>query len=90
MPGMTGAELAQKVAAKRADLPIVLASGYAELPTGEGAEFVRLAKPYGQKQLAGAIERVFKAASVRGEVAAAPETKRSSPHARSARQVQKS
>jgi PAS domain S-box-containing protein len=60
MPGMTGAQLAKKVAAERADLPIVLASGYAELPAGEGAELVRLAKPFGQKQLAEAIERAFR------------------------------
>jgi PAS domain S-box-containing protein len=65
MPGMTGAELARRVAAERRALPIVLASGYAELPSGEGAEFVRLAKPFGQKQLADAIERVLKAASAR-------------------------
>jgi CheY-like chemotaxis protein len=90
MPGMTGAELAQKVAAERADLPIVLASGYAELPTGEGAEFIRLAKPFGQKQLVDAIERVFKAASVRDETAAAPKTGRSPPRARSARQAPES
>jgi hypothetical protein len=90
MPGMTGAELAQKVAAERADLPIVLASGYAELPTGEGAEFVRLAKPFGQKQLADVIHRVFKAASVRGKIAAAPESKRPSARARSARQGRES
>ena len=62
MPGMTGAQLAQKVAAERADLPIVLASGYAELPAGVGTELVRLAKPFGQKQLADAIERAFKGA----------------------------
>jgi len=62
---MTGAQLAQRVAAERADFPIVLASGYAELPSGEGAEFVRLPKPFGQKQLADAIGRVLRAASVR-------------------------
>ena len=74
MPGMTGAQLAQKVAAERADLPIVLASGYAELPAGEGAELVRLAKPFGQKQLAEAIERAFRSVSVRGDVVATPES----------------
>ena len=65
MPGMTGAELARKAAATRADLPMVLASGYAELPAGEGADLVRLAKPFGQKQLADAVERAFKGASAR-------------------------
>jgi PAS domain S-box-containing protein len=74
MPGMTGAELAQKVAAERADLPIILASGYAELPAGGNVEFVRLAKPFGQKQLADAIERVLRAAPVRGDIEPTPET----------------
>jgi CheY-like chemotaxis protein len=65
MPGMTGAKLAQNVAAERPHLPIVLASGYAELPAGEGTELMRLAKPFGQKQLADAIGRAFQSASVR-------------------------
>jgi PAS domain S-box-containing protein len=73
MPGMTGAELARKAAARRAGLPMVLASGYAELPAGEGAELVRLAKPFGQKQLADAIERALKAASARDDSGAVRE-----------------
>ena len=65
MPGMTGAKLAQNVAAERPHLPIVLASGYAELPAGEGTELMRLAKPFGQRQLADAIGRAFQASSAR-------------------------
>ena len=63
MPRMTGAQLARRVAAERSGLPIVLATGYAELPSGEGAGLARLAKPFGQRQLADIIERVLKAAS---------------------------
>ena len=55
MPRMTGAQLAQRVAAERPGLPIVLATGYAELPSGEDAGLARLAKPFGQAQLADAI-----------------------------------
>ncbi len=62
MPRMTGAQLAQRVAAERAHLPIVLATGYAELPSGEGAGLTRLAKPFGETQLADAIQRALKAA----------------------------
>jgi PAS domain S-box-containing protein len=58
MPKMTGAQLARVVAAERPDLPIILATGYAELPQGEGAGVARLAKPFGQRQLAQAIGRV--------------------------------
>jgi PAS domain S-box-containing protein len=61
MPRMTGAQLAQRVAAERAHLPIVLATGYAELPSGEGAGLTRLAKPFGETQLADAIQRALKA-----------------------------
>ena len=63
MPRMTGAQLARRIAAERSGLPIVLATGYAELPSGEGAGLARLPKPFGQTQLADTIERVLKAAS---------------------------
>ena len=57
MPGMTGLELAGRIAAMRPGLPIVLATGYAELPPeGEGG-LPRLPKPYAQAALAEAIER---------------------------------
>jgi PAS domain S-box-containing protein len=62
MPGMTGAELAQRVAAEWPGLRIVLASG-AEVPSGRGDGLARLPKPFDQRQLADAIERALKAAS---------------------------
>ena len=57
MPGMNGFELAQKIRQRNPKLPIVLATGYAELPSERSIEFVHLSKPYGSKDLAGALEK---------------------------------
>jgi PAS domain S-box-containing protein len=59
MPGMTGAELVSKIRAERPELPVLLATGYAELAPGEGLGIPRLAKPFRQRDLAGAIEEVI-------------------------------
>jgi PAS domain S-box-containing protein len=58
MPGMTGSELARRLRQFRPDLPIVLASGYTDLPPGSVQELVRLTKPYTEDQLRKAIEEV--------------------------------
>jgi CheY-like chemotaxis protein len=55
MPQMTGAELAKVIAARWPDTPIILATGYAELPAGEDIALPRLSKPYRQEALAEAI-----------------------------------
>ena len=57
MPGMNGFELAQKIRQRNPKLPIVLATGYAELPADRSIEFVHLSKPYTSKDLAGALEK---------------------------------
>jgi PAS domain S-box-containing protein len=57
MPGMTGSELASAIRAKRPELPIILATGYAELAAGEGRGLPRLSKPFSQQDLAEAIAR---------------------------------
>ncbi len=57
MPGMSGAELAQAARALRPDLPILLATGFADLPEGE-VNLPRLRKPYMQQQLAAKIARL--------------------------------
>jgi PAS domain S-box-containing protein len=57
MPGMTGSELAATIRANRPELPIILATGYAELTPGEGKGIPRLSKPFGQRDLAEAIAR---------------------------------
>ncbi len=51
MPRMTGSELAQEIARLRPALPVVLATGYAELPAGSDQQLPRLAKPFTQAQL---------------------------------------
>jgi PAS domain S-box-containing protein len=55
MPHMTGAELAKTIAARWPGTPIILATGYAELPANADAGLPRLSKPYRQEALAEAI-----------------------------------
>ena len=57
MPGMNGFELAQRVKERNPKLPIILATGYAELPTDRSIEFGHLSKPYTSKDLAAALEK---------------------------------
>jgi CheY-like chemotaxis protein len=58
MPKMTGAKLAEAVRAQWPNLPVILASGYADLPQGVATELHRLAKPFSQDELAEAINEV--------------------------------
>jgi CheY-like chemotaxis protein len=60
MPQMTGAQLAKAARQLRPSLPILLATGYAELPPGVDIDLPRLAKPYHQAQLAAEIGKVLK------------------------------
>jgi signal transduction histidine kinase len=48
MPGMTGMQLADEIRTSWPDLPIILATGYAELPKSNGLVLPRLNKPYSQ------------------------------------------
>ena len=50
MPGMTGIELAREVRRQYPQLPILLATGFAELEGIEVVDVARLAKPYTQAQ----------------------------------------
>ena len=51
MPGMTGAQLIEAMNAEGFDIPVVLATGYAELPSHVMSTVPRIAKPYLQEQL---------------------------------------
>lgn len=51
MPGMNGGELARRVREIYPGMPILIASGYAELPAGLDLDVARLGKPYTQEQL---------------------------------------
>ena len=60
MPGMNGAELGKAARRLRPEMPILVASGYAELPAGAGVDLPRLGKPYSQTQLANEIGKLLK------------------------------
>jgi PAS domain S-box-containing protein len=55
MPGLTGLQLAEAAKKLRPRLPIILASGYAELPKHNQGILRRLAKPYRLAELLDAI-----------------------------------
>jgi len=59
MPEMTGLQLARAIEALYPDMPIILASGYAEIPEGLPAKVMRLAKPFRAAELLGMIARVL-------------------------------
>lgn len=57
MPSMTGSQLAEAIHAQHPDMPIILATGYAELPVG--VVLPKLAKPFLQDDLAQAVRSQF-------------------------------
>jgi signal transduction histidine kinase len=59
MPGMTGLQLAKQARALRPDLPILLATGYADLPDGVDMDLPRIGKPYQQHELAAEIAKLL-------------------------------
>jgi PAS domain S-box-containing protein len=61
MPRVTGLVLAREIETRFPNLPIVLATGYAELPPGEGEALPRLAKPYSQAALVQMLDCVLAA-----------------------------
>jgi signal transduction histidine kinase len=60
MPGMSGLELARQLKESYPTLPVILATGYAELPDDAESrlDLPRLSKPYSQHDLAAAIRTV--------------------------------
>ena len=55
MPAMTGLQLIEILRARRPELPVILATGFAELPPGLSASIGRLSKPFTQRALAQAL-----------------------------------
>ena len=55
MPGMTGVQLYVAIRKRWPDLPVILGTGYAELPADAGADLTRLGKPFGRDTLDRAI-----------------------------------
>jgi CheY-like chemotaxis protein len=60
MPGMTGSQLALAIHMIWPNLPVILATGYAELPRGSVMDLPRLSKPFSQKELAQAVADVVR------------------------------
>jgi len=56
MPVMNGLDLAHQIKKLHPDLPVIMASGYAELPPDILLGFPRLNKPYTEQQLSIALE----------------------------------
>ncbi len=64
MPKMNGSQLARAAKEIHPDLPVLIATGFAELPAGSDPGFVRLGKPYQQDQLAAAVDEAMRMNSV--------------------------
>jgi CheY-like chemotaxis protein len=60
MPRMTGLELAEKIRARWPSLPVVIATGYTELPANSFA-LPKLGKPFDQGDLQRAITEALHA-----------------------------
>jgi CheY-like chemotaxis protein len=57
MPQMTGSQLADIVRERWPHIPIILATGYSELPPEARSDLLRLSKPFSERQLEEAISR---------------------------------
>jgi len=60
MPGISGVELARKIREVKADVPVLLATGYSHEIVKSGAEFAVVPKPYRPQELAEAIVTLLK------------------------------
>ncbi len=65
MPHMTGSELANQIRGIRPNLPIILATGFAELPGPEESGLPRLCKPYRLEDLISLVDDVLSRQNVK-------------------------
>ena len=63
MPGMNGLKLAEAIAAERPGTPLVLCTGYAELPGSMRSHLPRISKPFDQAALAAVIAEAIREAA---------------------------
>jgi CheY-like chemotaxis protein len=68
MPGMTGVQLAAAIKADWPQLPIILATGYADLPPFSEPDLPRLNKPFRQDALARVVMDCMEAGEARSRV----------------------
>ena len=67
MPGMSGVELAERLAETRPDLPVLLATGYSRALAGDTAgRFSIVSKPYDVSSLARGLNEAAARRRVRG------------------------
>lgn len=59
MPNMTGTQLVEHVADLRPALPVILATGYGEVPPGFEDRIIKLGKPFSQKLLKQAVAKAI-------------------------------
>jgi len=59
MPKMSGVQLIAAIREQWPGLPVILATGYAELPAGASKDLWKLSKPFSEQDLAGTIARLF-------------------------------
>ena len=59
MPQMSGVQLIAAIREQQPDLPVILATGYAELPAGASKDLSKLSKPFNEKDLAQTIAKLF-------------------------------
>lgn len=62
MPGMTGAQLARAARSRAPGLPVLICSGYADIPADAPDGVRQLKKPFDPRQLAAELARVLAAA----------------------------
>ena len=59
MPQMTGLELANAIKKQWPDIPVIIATGFAEMAERVAEAFPKLAKPFTEDELAEALDRVI-------------------------------
>jgi len=59
MPQMSGAQLIATIKSRWPGMPVILATGYAELPAGVEQDWQKLSKPFSEPELKQAIAKLF-------------------------------
>ncbi len=70
MPQMTGIQLAAAIKVEWPEMPVLLVSGYAELPAGDTLRIPKLAKPYSLDDLRKAVETLTRSGNGRQDALA--------------------
>ena len=66
MPGLSGSGLAEQVKIHCPEIPVILASGYAELPSIPNTDLLKVSKPYSQDMIGWAIAEAMRTGQAPG------------------------